>query len=267
MTGPDNRRVANSNFNLDNTRGASDDADDNDLNGFGLTVIAPNTAAGRLKPGTHKVEVRLDGTSLKKSIEFTVVGPAADDQTTLVADPAVPAGIRTPVMLTATVNDAAGNPVADGTNVTFSIRPAGGGTAAALLDTTPSRTAQTKGGVAERRTIVVGSGLTVVTATADTIVKTLLINVGGAAQAVETRDITGLSSLNGFSNWQPGNTVTAGELYRGLQARGVGLLWKYNPDGTWLRFGLLPDGATPIPGSDPDFEIQTGDTLFIGGRN
>ena len=267
VTGPDNRRVANSNFNLDNTRDASEDADDNDLTGFGLTVIAPNTATGRLKPGTHKVEVRLDGTSLKKSIEFTVVGPAADDQTTLVADPPEPAGIRTPVMLTATVNDAAGNPVADGTNVTFSIRPAGGGTAPALLDTTPSRTAKTKGGVASRSTIVVGSGLTVVTATADTVVKTRLIPVGGAAQATEKRDITGLSSLNGFANWQPDNTVTAGELYRGLRARGVGLLWKYNPDGTWLRFGLLADGVTPIPGSDPDFEIQSGDTLFIGGRN
>ena len=75
------------------------------------------------------------------------------------------------------------------------------------------------------------------------------------------------SSLNGFSNWRPANTVTAGELYRGLQARGVGLLWKYNSDGSWLRFGLAGDGTTPLPGSDPDFEIAQGDTLFIGGRN
>ena len=265
VTGPDNRRVPNTNFDLDTTVRTS--TAPNDLAGFGLTVKSANTAAARLKPGVHKVEIRLAASTLKKTIEFTVVGPAADAETTLVADPPAPAGVRTPVTLTATVNDAEGNPVADGTNVTFSIRPAGGGTAAALLDTTPTATAKTKGGVASRTTIVVGSGLTVVTATADTIVKTLLINVGGAAQSAEVRDITGLSSLNGFANWRPGNTVTAGELYRGLQSRGVGLLWKYNPDGTWLRFGLLADGATQIPGSDPDFEIQSGDTLFIGGRN
>ena len=268
VTGPDNRRVANTgNFALDNTRGATVATDDNDAAGFGLIVTATDAAATRLKPGVYKLEVRIDGSTQKQTMEFTVVGPAADAETTLVADPPAPAGVRTPVTLTATVNDAEGNPVADGTNVTFSIRPAGGGTAAALLDTTPTRTAKTKGGVASRTTIVVGSGLTVVTATADTIVKTLLINVGGSAQATETRDITGLSSLNGFSNWRPDNTVTAGELYRGLQARGVGLLWKYNPDGSWLRFGLLPGGAAQIPGSDPDFEIQSGDTLFIGGRN
>lgn len=268
VTGPDNRRVANTgNFALDNTRGATTATDDNDAAGFGLIVTANDAAATRLKPGVYKLEVRIDGSTQKQTMEFTVVGPAADAETTLVADPPAPAGVRTPVTLTATVNDAEGNPVADGTNVTFSIRPAGGGTAAALLDTTPTRTAKTKGGVASRTTIVVGSGLTVVTATADTIVKTLLINVGGSAQATETRDITGLSSLNGFSNWRPDNTVTAGELYRGLQARGVGLLWKYNPDGSWLRFGLLPGGAAQIPGSDPDFEIQSGDTLFIGGRN
>ena len=268
VTGPDNRRVAaQGNFALDNTRGATGATGVDDAAGFGLVVTATDAAATRLKPGVYKLEVRIDGSTQKQTMEFTVVGPAADAETTLVADPPAPAGVRTPVTLTATVNDAEGNPVADGTNVTFSIRPAGGGTAAALLDTTPTRTAKTKGGVASRTTIVVGSGLTVVTATADTIVKTLLINVGGSAQATETRDITGLSSLNGFSNWRPDNTVTAGELYRGLQARGVGLLWKYNPDGSWLRFGLLADGATQIPGSDPDFEIQSGDTLFIGGRN
>ena len=268
VTGPDNRRVASSpNFVLDATRGASAATDDDDATGFALVVNAANTATARLKPGTYSVELRLDGTTLKDKIEFTVVGPANGDNTTLTADPPMPAGVRTPVTLTATVNDAEGNPVADGTNVTFSIRPAGGGTAAALLDTTPTANAKTKGGVATRTTIVVGSGLTVVTATADSIVETLLINVGGPSQTAEVRDITGLSSLNGFSNWRPANTVTAGELYRGLQARGVGLLWKYNSDGSWLRFGLAGDGTTPLPGSDPDFEIAQGDTLFIGGRN
>ena len=230
-----------------------------------LEVEADDTAAARLAPGVYTFKASIGGSSaLEDTAQFTVVGPAADDGVTLTADPARPAGRLTNVTLAVTVNDAAGNPVADGTDVSIALSPAGGGTAS-LHDPTRGATLKTKNGMVSRNVVVVTGGTTVVTATAGGKVDTLLVTA--SAQAVEeTHDITGLTRLSGFSGWTPTNDTTAGQLFASLATRGVGILWKWDPASEgWSRYAEA-DGQ-PLPGANDNFAIARGDILYIGGTN
>ena len=230
-----------------------------------LEVEAADGAGTRLAPGVYTFEASVGSASaLKDTAQFTVVGPAADDGVSLTADPARPAGRLTNVTLAVTVNDAAGNPVADGTDVSIALSPAGGGTAS-LHDPTRGATLKTKNGMVSRNVVVVTGGTTVVTATAGGKVDTLLVTA--SAQAVEeTHDITGLTRLSGFSGWTPTNDTTAGQLFASLATRGVGILWKWDPASeTWSRYAEA-DGQ-PLPGANDNFAIARGDILYIGGTN
>lgn len=230
-----------------------------------LTVTAADGAGTRLTPGVYTFEASIGSAStLKDTAQFTVVGPAADDGVTLTADPPRPAGRLTDVTLTVSVNDAAGNPVADGTDVSIALSPAGGGTAS-LHDPTRGETLKTKNGMVSRNVVVVTGGTTVVTATAGGKVDTELITA--SAQAVgETHDITGLTRLSGFSGWTPTNDTTAGQLFASLETRGVGILWKWDPASeSWSRYAET-DGQ-PLPGANDNFAIARGDILYIGGTN
>ena len=230
-----------------------------------LRVTAADGAGTRLAPGVYTFEDRIGTTTaLRSTANFTVVGPAADDGVTLTADPPRPSGRLTDVTLAVTVNDAAGNPVADGTDVSIALSPAGGGTAS-LHDPTRGTTLKTKNGMVERNVVVVTGGTTVVTATAGGKVDTLLVTA--SAQAVEeTHDITGLTRLSGFSGWTPQNDTTAGQLFASLATRGVGILWKWDPASeSWSRYAEA-DGQ-PLPGANDNFAIARGDILYIGGTN
>ena len=230
-----------------------------------LEVEADDTAAARLAPGVYTFKASIGGSSaLEDTAQFTVAGPAADDGVTLTADPARPAGRLTNVTLAVTVNDAAGNPVADGTDVSIALSPAGGGTAS-LHDPTRGATLKTKNGMVSRDVVVVTGGTTVVTATAGGKVDTLLVTA--SAEAVEeTHDITGLTRLSGFSGWTPTNDTTAGQLFASLATRGVGILWKWDPASEgWSRYAEA-DGQ-PLPGANDNFAIARGDILYIGGTN
>ena len=230
-----------------------------------LSVTAADGAGTRLAPGVYTFEARIGTTTaLKSTANFTVAGPAADDGVTLTADPARPSGRLSDVTLAVTVNDAAGNPVADGTDVSIALSPAGGGTAS-LHDPTRGTTLKTKNGMVERNVVVVTGGTTVVTATAGGKVDTLLVTA--SAQAVEeTHDITGLTRLSGFSGWTPQNDTTAGQLFASLATRGVGILWKWDPASeSWSRYAEA-DGQ-PLPGANDNFAIARGDILYIGGTN
>ena len=230
-----------------------------------LEVEAADGAGTRLAPGVYTFEASVGSAStLKDTAQFTVVGPAADDGVSLTADPARPAGRLTNVTLAVTVNDAAGNPVADGTDVSIALSPAGGGTAS-LHDPTRGATLKTKNGMVSRNVVVVTGGTTVVTATAGGKVDTLLVTA--SAQAVEeTHDITGLTRLSGFSGWTPTNDTTAGQLFASLATRGVGILWKWDPASeSWSRYAEA-DGQ-PLPGANDNFAIARGDILYIGGTN
>ena len=226
---------------------------------------AADAAGTRLAPGVYTFEARIGTTAaLRSTANFTVAGPAADDGVTLTADPARPSGRLSDVTLAVTVNDAAGNPVADGTDVSIALSPAGGGTAS-LHDPTRGTTLKTKNGMVERNVVVVTGGTTVVTATAGGKVDTLLVTA--SAQAVEeTHDITGLTRLSGFSGWTPQNDTTAGQLFASLATRGVGILWKWDPASeSWSRYAEA-DGQ-PLPGANDNFAIARGDILYIGGTN
>ena len=230
-----------------------------------LSVTAADGAGTRLAPGVYTFEARIGTTAaLKSTANFTVAGPAADDGVTLTADPARPSGRLSDVTLAVTVNDAAGNPVADGTPVSIALSPAGGGTAS-LHDPTRGATLTTKNGMVSRNVVVVTGGTTVVTATAGGKVDTLLVTA--SAQAVEEiHDITGLTRLSGFSGWTPQNDTTAGQLFASLATRGVGILWKWDPASeSWSRYAEA-DGQ-PLPGANDNFAIARGDILYIGGTN
>ena len=228
-------------------------------------VTAADTADGRLKPGVYELSASIGSASaLSKKASFTVVGPAADDGVVLTVDPARPSGLRTNVSLNVSVQDAAGNAVADGTEVSIAISPAGGGTAS-LLDPTRGATLKTKNGEVSRSVVVVTGGTSVVTATAGGKVDTELVSVTAQA-VVEVHDITGLTRLSGFSGWTPSNDTTASQLFASLSTRGVGILWKWDPATSgWSRYA--ESEGQPIPGASDNFAISRGDILYIGGTN
>ena len=233
-----------------------------------LAVTAADSAGGRLDPGVYTFEATGESSggttnTLKDTAQFTVVGPP--DGVTLTYDPLRPSGRLTNVTLSVSVNDAAGNPVADGTNVSITLSPAGGGIAA-LHDPNSGATLPTKNGSVSRDVVVVTSGTTVVTATVGGKVDTVLIP--STAEAVEEiHDITGLTRLSGFSGWTPQNPTTAPQLFNSLRTRGVGIIWKWDAaTEDWFRYAAGADGRA-LPGANTEFEVARGDILYIGGTN
>ena len=217
-----------------------------------LDVNAPPTAP--LKNGEYTLEVTAG--SLKATQTFMVSGGPAN---VAISEPDGDLTVNGRFTLTATVTDADGVAVPDGTMLSFEDKPTG--TIPVLVNL--SKDSSTRDGQATAIYLVISAGRGYVTATSGTANGVTLITTTAAPTApANPADSLSTRRVNSFNTWLGEGTTTASALLEGL-ANGIDtiLLWS---NGAWLRYGLS-DGRE-IPGS-MDFEVRRGAILWLGNGN
>ncbi len=214
-----------------------------------ITVTA--AAASALAAGDYTLEVRAGGKTATQTINVSA-GAAA---VSLSVDGAAEIGQR--LTVTATVTDAAGALVADGTPVTFT-----DGSAQATPALVPvNAETKTTDGTASAAYLVVSSGTGFVTASSgDSASDVLLIRTAvPSAGPVSPAESLSSTAVNSYSVYTGAEAVTASELLAGLEGASGILRW----DGSdWLRYNVA-DGRE-VPGS-VDFAIPSGSILWLSG--
>ena len=222
-----------------------------------LDVDAARGSALALKPGEYTLTVSAG--SLQAERTFIVVGGASSLELALTPAEATVAGEA--VVAAAALQDADGNPVADGTSVTFMVSSSGSA-AVAVLDVTE---AATKGGQASVSLTVVGPGRAVVraktaSAAGGSLLKSAVLVSRVGAEADGGGDpLACLSELSGFAVWTCAGGSTASALFELLSARGATAIHLWNGS-VWVRYSVV-DG-TMVPGSR-DFTVGRNDVIYI----
>ncbi len=219
------------------------------------------SASAPLKPGEYKLTVTSG--ALKAEGMFRVAGDAAMME--LALEPMSADTFGQEVTATATVTDAEGNAVADGTPVTFRVSDfRGDSDSVAVLDTTGAMLS--KDGEAMATLTVVGAGNAVVRATTSkagggTLLKTaVLVSRAGAPAAADDDDpLDCLSELSGFSVWTCTGETTASEIFTVVSGRGASAVHLWNGS-AWIRYSVV-NGAM-VPGSR-DFPVGRNDVIYI----
>ncbi len=263
---------------------------DDDANSVAALVTAGTTA----EAGVYTVDVTLVGVSGSTTAATVVVG-GSPDSVALVADPDTGDAIdQTLIKVTATIEDANGAAVVDGTRVEFSVlgtslAPIGPGHApietqvekqlvatggtddqgnTEYEERTLSSTiggATTKDGEVSVTYVVTGGGSTIVNATTEggSASGNLRISTtdtsAGEAMPEEEASVSCLSELSGFATWSCGVEADASEIFDMVSGRGVTALHLWNGS-TWVRYSVV-DGAM-VPGSS-DFMVTKSDILYI----
>ena len=227
--------------------------DANDNPQLELDVNAP--PATPLKSGEYTIELRTGGKTTTRT--FTVSGAAA---AIALSEPAGELTVNGQFTITATLTDAAGATVPDGTPLSFEDNPTG--VTPVLVNL--SRASTTKDGQATATYLVITAGRGYVTVNSGTASNAALITTTAAASTAPTEPTNPADSLsttraNAFSTWLGEGTTTASELLAGLNNRfDTILLWS---NGAWTRYGIA-DGRE-IPDSI-NFEITQGAILWLG---
>ena len=263
---------------------------DDDANSVAALVTAGTTA----EAGVYTVDVTLVGVSGSTTAATVVVG-GSPDSVALVADPDTgDANDQALIKVTATIEDANGAAVVDGTRVEFSVlgtnlAPIGPGHApietqvekqlvatggtddqgnTEYEERTLSSTvggATTKDGEVSVTYVVTGGGSTIVNATTEggSASGNLRISTtdtsAGEAMPEEEASVSCLSELSGFATWSCGVEADASEIFDMVSGRGVTALHLWNGS-TWVRYSVV-DGAM-VPGSS-DFMVTKSDILYI----
>ena len=230
--------------------------DANDNPQLELDVNAPPT--DKLKSGEYTVELRTGGKTTTQT--FTVSGGAA---AIALSEPAGDLTVNGQFTITATLTDAAGATVPDGTPLSFEAKPTG--TTPVLVNL--SRASSTKDGQATATYLVITAGRGYITVNSGAASNAALITTTPAAPTTPTAPTNPADSLSrthttGFTTWLGETTTTASELLEGLD-NGIDtiLLWS---NGQWLRYGLA-DGRE-IPGSF-NFKVAPGAILWLGNSS
>ena len=209
-----------------------------------------------LKSGEYTIELRAGGKTTTQT--FTVSGGPAN---VAISEPDGELTVNGQFTITATLTDADGVAVPDGTPLSFEAKPAG--TTPVLVNL--SRGSSTKDGQASATYLVITAGRGYITVTSGTASNAALITTtAAAAPATPTAPTNPADSLsttraNAFTTWLGEGTTTASELLESLD-NGIDtiLLWS---NGQWLRYGLA-DGRE-IPGSF-NFKVAPGAILWLG---
>lgn len=247
ITGPDGKTVADAR--IGRTIGDAVRPDGS----WNITLDSKGTAQQPLAAGDYTVAVT--GASKSVNYTFTVVGAA--DSVTLSEIPAdLQPGAR--VDITATVADADGNAVVDGTAVTITASTIGSGTTLVAVGGTDTTT---KDGEASVTFLVTGFGSFYVTANADNksdVAQGSITAMAAEEDAAPASPSEGLSARNpGYTTWASDTPQQASAVLGDLAGFRSILL----AQGTeWLRYGIV-DGR-PIPGSF-DFEITRNAILWL----
>ena len=226
-----------------------------------ITLTSMGTAAAPLDSGTYKIKV-IQTSKITDEATFTVVGVA--DSVELDVSEMAPNEVGQQVQVTATVNDADGNPVANGTPVTFRANDQTADDDAVLVLVGAGGERETKGGVAKATFVTVGGGTATVTAVAgsQTGVAVVISTAGVVepeAMPEEEASVSCLSELSGFATWSCGVETDASEIFDMVSGRGVTAIHLWNGS-TWVRYSVV-DGAM-VPGSS-DFMVTKSDILYI----
>ena len=237
------------------------DADDKNIldanNNPQLELDVDALASAKLKSGEYTIELRTGGKTATQT--FTVSGGAAN---IAISEPDGDLTVNGRFTLTATVTDADGVAVPDGTTISFDDKPTG--VIPVLVNL--SKGATTEDGQATATYLVISAGRGYVTATSGTANGVTLITTTAAVttptEPANPADSLSTRRVNAFSTWTGVGTTTASALLTDLD-NGIDtiLLWS---NGAWLRYGIS-DGRE-IPGS-MDFEVRRGAILWLGNGN
>ena len=238
---------------------------DNEMQKAGSSQVVQvrvGTKSTKVAAGEYTAEVSLTEVNDSKVSAMFSVADVADD-VSLSASAMSSEMIGDVITVTATVTDASGNPVADGTDVDFDVSSSTG-LAGIGKGHGANDTVDTVGGMASVKYAVVGHGTSVVSATAGGATGVVVIESTAGmtepeAMPEEEVGVGCLSNLSGFSTWSCGVESSASEIFGLVSARGVTAIHLHN--GTaWVRYSVV-DGAM-VPGSS-DFMVTENDILYI----
>ena len=219
-----------------------------------INVDAP--ATNKLATGEYTLELRV-GTLTAEQTFRVIGGPNA---ISLERDPTSPLiTLGGQVTVTATVTDADGTPVADGTRVSFSERSISEGTVFILLSPANQTTDD---GVASATLLAVGTGSAYVKVDSGPITNVLPpLTVGQAARPLVAR----LSSTtpNSYTSYTDDAPVLASTVLPALEGVSAIQYWNANVN-RWVRYGIFQGRL--IPGSE-DFTIERGYVLWLTNGN
>ena len=254
VTGPDGRRVT-SGLEIAWPLGGSANPTRDSSRNLQVQVDVDRAANTPLANGEYTLTVRAG--SLSAEQKFMVSGvPAA----VALSDPPEAPALQSQVSVTATITDAAGDPVPDGTRVTWeSLTYSLFGDSTALVQL--SADARTTAGQAESTWLVVGPGQASIRATAGTATEIALVNIPDPSAAPPEPEslAKSLSSTmpNAPASWLGATSVQASDLLAALEGVTTIQLWQYN---RWVRYGVVDSRV--VPGSF-DFIAQPGDVLWL----
>ena len=226
--------------------GLAVDADGNPL--IEINVDAAPSAA--LPTGVYTLEARVDRRLWTR--EFRVAG--GPDSVVIDAPTDAPA-VNSRITISATVTDAEGRPVADGTPVTFSEQRIGTNPVLIILSPANQRTVD---GAASVDMLVVNPGRAYVRVAAGDVADVRVLQFGGApAPAVMPAEQLSVTEPNNYSVWLPTEPVAASSLLPALE--GVTGVWQWNGQ-RWIGYSVVT--GLLVPGS-VDFLIQRGSILWL----
>ncbi len=255
VTGPDGRRVGDG-VQVEWPLGGAESPTRTLAGAWQVRVDVDRAAGAGLANGEYTLFVRAGRLTAEQT--FTVSGAAA---ALTLSEPSEAPALNGQFSVTATITDAAGDPVPDGTEVDWEARTLVVlGDATTLVQTAAdTRTTQ---GKASSTWLVVGSGNASLRATADGVTELLVVNVPSPAAAAARQPASLIDSLSATTpgapaSWLGATTVMAADLLPALDGVNTLLLWQY---GTWLRYAVV-DGRV-VPGSY-NFQVRQGDVLWL----
>ena len=274
ITGPDGRRISDNNkITIEIGQKATSGAGAQETSKGKVLIDVTAPASAPLATGMYTATVKRSAQSLSATKMFRVVGPADAQGLTLEVGDAS-ASIGSSVAITATVNDADGNPVPDGTSVTFTASNADGSNNDLVIlpggSDNKTGAANTDDGKATISGTVVGNGVVILiattpAATGGTASDTGEIDTSSDTQSIGATPTSCLSKtdVGDYTTWTCDTTGNADAVFSVLRNRGADALYLRSV-GTWVRYATDAAGG-PIPGSTNNFTIRQYDTLFIGG--
>ena len=206
-------------------------------------------ASAPLAAGQYTLEVRQAGLPWVSQTFQLVGGPAA-----VALDPnRVEIAPDSEFTVTATVSDADGNPVPDGTRVEWSEIASASGVTNVVQR---SRTRVTANGQVTATYRAVAPGRVTVAARVGELTGVTLVDVS-APPPPTLAALLSTTSANAYSAWTGAASVQVSDLLPSLEGISTISLWR---TGRWLRYGV--SGGRLIPGST-DFPIRPGDVLWL----
>ena len=225
---------------------------------YQVKIDVDAAASSPLKGGEYTVRVDVTG-GLTGMAKFNVSGGPAADGFSL-SGPEGRQAVGEQFTVNATINDAEGNPVPDGTLVTWYEPTETSGAGRATLAVSIDKVDRTKDGKASNTYLVVGAGSIYIRAIAGAGADVVTVQLGGAPAAAEAANpADALTSRNpdAYTTWRGTGRTSAADLLAGLDGISSVLLWL---NGEWLRYGVV-DGVE-IPGSR-NFTINPGQVLWL----